>query len=117
MRLILFKRSCLHHGFCVVIASIVIGISACTPASPPTPTPSPSPEVTAIPVRVVPTDDFCPPPRGWFVYETKPGDTLRTIADRTASTVELLAAGNCLQNPTSLNSGIIIYVPARPVGN
>lgn len=91
--------------------AIFVCASACAPL------PQPSIEATVNTARVVPTDDFCPPPRGWFAYETKPGDTLRSIAERTASTIELLAAANCLQNPTRLNSGIILYVPARPVGN
>lgn len=85
-----------------------------------TPTANPSrtstPENAQNPLSVRTGDEFCPPPRGWFLYEVQPGDTLRSIAERTSSTIAELATANCLQNPTRLNSGIILFVPARPVG-
>lgn len=61
-----------------------------------------------------PEDDggeFCPPPRAWYVYIVQPGDTIRELAERTNSTVSLLAAANCLQNPRMIMAGERFYVP------
>ncbi len=77
------------------------------------PTPSPATR-TPVPEVFQPEDDggeFCPPPRAWYVYVVQPGDTIRELADRTNSTVNLLAAANCLQNPRMLAAGQRFYVP------
>ncbi|MBK8020294.1 MAG: LysM peptidoglycan-binding domain-containing protein [Chloroflexi bacterium] len=95
-------------------------LAACASEATPSAEPSPAPAAAeSAPSMVARIDDdaFCPSPRGWFVYITKPGDTLQSIAGRTASTVHELATANCLQNPRALASGLTLYVPARPVGD
>jgi hypothetical protein len=58
---------------------------------------------------------FCPQPRNWTLYVTQPGDTLRSLAERTASTTAELALANCLQNPGALASGQVVYLPRKPI--
>jgi LysM repeat protein len=60
-------------------------------------------------------DAFCPPPPNWYTYIAQSGDTLRSLAERTSSSVSELATANCLQNPRALHSGQVIYLPRRPI--
>jgi hypothetical protein len=69
--------------------------------------------------RYQPEDDgglFCPPPPGWYEHIIRPGDTIRSLAEETNSSVSTLAAANCLQNPRMLSAGQRFYVPRRIVG-
>jgi LysM repeat protein len=43
----------------------------------------------------------------------QPGDTIRSLAERSSSTVAQLAAANCLQNPRLIYAGQLFYVPRR----
>jgi len=47
----------------------------------------------------------------WFEYTVVRGDTLFSIAQRSDSSVEELAAGNCLDEPTQIAVGQRLYVP------
>ncbi|MBI1259513.1 MAG: LysM peptidoglycan-binding domain-containing protein [Chloroflexi bacterium] len=87
-------------------------LSACGTVSTATPTPSTMPPPTAIPTDI---DAFCPLPRNWVTYLTQPGDSLRSLAERTSSTTSQLATANCLNNPRALQSGQVFYLPRPPI--
>lgn len=99
-------------------AALVIG--GCVP---PAPTETSAPEATAppllatatlIPGRPGESEIFCPTPRTWITYRVQPGDTLLALAEQTSSTVDELAAGNCLLNPRALIVGEVINLPQTP---
>jgi LysM repeat protein len=50
------------------------------------------------------------------VYSVVAGDTLGSIARRSASTVNALATGNCLSNPNQLEVGQTLRLPQVPTG-
>lgn len=82
----------------------------------PTPPPAPLPTATTILQDLIDeAAEFCPQPRNWVLYVTQPGDTLRSLAERTSGSTEQLSLANCLQNPGILRSGIIFYLPRRPI--
>lgn len=95
---------------------IIVGGCAALPSPTDTPPPSANPTITLYPTRYQPHDDggqFCPPPRAWYEYVIRPGDTIQSLAERTSSTVARLSAANCLQNPRLLTTGQLFYVPRR----
>ncbi len=97
---------------------LLVLLAACSPAPPPTSTPAPTltPSRTTIPVILLEAAaEFCPAPRNWTIIVTQPGDTLASLARRTSSTVETLAAANCMNNPRALQSGQVFYLPRRPI--
>ena len=47
----------------------------------------------------------------WFEYTVVRGDTLFSIAQRSGSSVEELAEGNCLGDPTKISVGQRLYAP------
>lgn len=97
-------------------ALILLGGCAGLPAAPSAPTASPTPTITPYPTRDPTYDEggqFCPPPRAWYEYIVRPGDTIRSLAEKTNSTVTQLAAANCLQNPRLIYVGQLFYVPRR----
>ncbi len=95
-------------GSLVATAALCL-LAACSPAPTPTPTPSPYP-------TDLPTDVFCPQPPNWYSYITQPGDSIRSLADRTGSTFNELAFANCLNNPRGiLYSGQVFYLPRPPI--
>lgn len=65
----------------------------------------PSPTAT-----LPPPPPTCPAPAGWITYFIQADDTLQSLAQRYAITVEILAANNCLIT-TSLKPGFEIQVP------
>jgi hypothetical protein len=88
-------------------------LAACSAAPTPTPTPTLPPSPSPIPTDI---DAFCPLPANWVTYLTQPGDTLRSLAARTSTTVNALALANCLNNPHGiLLSGHVFYLPHRPI--
>ena len=94
----------------------LILLCGCTATQVPTPTPTAAPTETPVPIRYQFYDDggqFCPPPRSWYEYVIRPGDTIRSLAERTSSSGSMLAAANCLQNPRMLAVGQVFYVPRR----
>lgn len=92
--------------------------------------PSPSPTFTVVPPTPTPTvrpnesnnntgnsgnnnppPANCTPRTDWFTYTIVRGDTLFSIAQRAGSTVNALATGNCLTDPTAISAGQTLYVP------
>ncbi|HLU11578.1 MAG TPA: LysM domain-containing protein [Oceanobacillus sp.] len=93
---------------------IILLLCGCATAQSPTPTLTPT--ATPVPIRYQSYDEggqFCPQPRSWYEYVIRPGDTIRSLAERTSSTVSQLAAANCLQNPRMLYAGQVFYLPRR----
>ena len=74
---------------------------------------TPAPTTTrAVPVAVLPaTTVNCMVRTDWLAYSVAPGDTLFSIARRGGSTVNALAAANCLSDPSRIEVGQILYVP------
>lgn len=58
---------------------------------------------------VIPGD--CSQPRGWITYAVQSGDTLSSIAARTGTTVDILTAVNCIDNPSLISVGTQLFVP------
>lgn len=59
----------------------------------------------------------CTPRTDWqFTYTVVAGDTLFSIAQRAGTTVDVLAAGNCLTNANAINAGQVLRVPVAVVG-
>ncbi|MFN8527845.1 MAG: LysM domain-containing protein [Anaerolineae bacterium] len=123
-RLIKGARRAAPLFFCL---ALVFGTAACmsieaTPISHPLTPTEYIPDLTAAPIPAsnplsdsAPTDEFCPPPLGWFTYRVMPGDTLAELADQTGSSVSELATANCLNNPRAIPAGMILYLP-RGIG-
>lgn len=53
----------------------------------------------------------CPPPMGWGSYDVQPDDTLASLADLLGYSVETIADGNCLLPSSSIQKGMILYLP------
>ena len=85
---------------------MLIWISACSPI------PSHVP-ISTTPTATIEDELFCPPPPGWFTYAVRPGDTLRSVAERANSSIGELATANCLNNPRAIGVGMVLYVPQR----
>ncbi len=57
----------------------------------------------------------CPTtPSDWTLYTVEPGDSLSLLAEQTGSTVEELAAGNCLGNADEIYVEQVLYLPRQP---
>ena len=118
-------------------AMLVASLAACnlTSSSSLTDTPTPEP-LTSVPSAtptsdIIPTNTLTPTatftatvpqpptavlpsciPRGdWKQYVVLPGDTLFRIAERGNTTVAELTTGNCIDDPSKIVSGQILYVP------
>lgn len=103
---------------CFICLVLLALLAACSPAPLPTSTPAPTltPSRTTIPALLLEAAaEFCPAPRNWTIIVTQPGDTLASLARRTSSTIEALAAANCMNNPRALQSGQVFYLPRRPI--
>lgn len=88
------------------------GIEESAPTeAPSTTSPIPSPSATFTATPIPPTN--CPPPAGWVLVITYPGDTLDILAFRYHTTAGALMAANCLVSPNLL-PGYGIYVPPVP---
>jgi LysM repeat protein len=79
------------------------------------PTPTPQPTAAPLPTQTAaPTQSTCTPRTSWPQTTVQQGDTLFGIALRVGSTVEELAAANCLANPGAISVGQRLYVPNVP---
>ena len=96
----------------VFVTLVLLLLAACGTSSTATPTASPIPLPSLVPTDV---EAFCPLPRNWVTYLTQPGDSLRSLAERTSSTITQLATANCLNNPRALPSGQVFYLPRPPI--
>jgi LysM repeat protein len=112
------------------VSDAATGVSAALPtlgAAPATATPFPTAPVspsTAVPLASsggAPTAQLpapvagCSPRADWtYTYVIARGDTLFSIARRAGSTVDELAAGNCLADPTKISAGQTLRLP-RPI--
>ncbi len=75
---------------------------------------APNPGPTLTPTST-PTPTNCTPRTDWTVtYTVMPGDTLFSLAQRTGTTVDELATGNCLANPNIIFVGQGLRVPVAP---
>lgn len=102
--------------------------AATTPAAPTetaTPSPTASPSATASPTATpaaarptATTGQPCQvrPPLGWVRYEVQPGDTLFALATRANTTVERVAAVNCLAQTDLIAVGQRLYLPSSGGG-
>jgi LysM repeat protein len=91
----------------------VVSLPTDTPraAQPPTQTPAP----TNTPAGSSGGNITCTPRADWpTMYVVVSGDTLASIARRANSTVNELAAGNCLSNPNAINAGQQLRLPRPP---
>ncbi len=88
-----------------VAETFVTQDAAPTPDIGPTPTPDIDPTATpsSTPACTVRAD--------WFEHTVVRGDTLYNIAQRSGSSVDDLAAANCLDDPTQISVGQLLYVP------
>ena len=77
----------------------------------PTPTQGSLPQPTS---AAPPTVTNCTARTDWQIYTVQAGDTLGIIAQRTGSTINALATGNCLANPDSIAVGQQLRVPQLP---
>ncbi len=56
----------------------------------------------------------CSPRTDWPIYSVLSGDTLGSIAQRSNSTADALAAANCLSNANNIHTGQQLRVPQQP---
>ena len=99
----------------IILLALFCGAAVCFAACSATPTPTPTALSSPTPLSQAEDDSFCPPPPNWYRYVTQSGDSLRSLAERTSSTISALEAANCLNNPRALASGQVIYLPRRPI--
>lgn len=79
------------------------------------------PEATDSPAElptepVVAQTDGCSPPTDWYSHLIVPGETMFELSVRAGSTVEELAAANCIEDPTQLVAGEAVLLPAPVAG-
>lgn len=70
----------------------------------------------ALPSNV--SENGCQIPGGWQAYTLAQGDTLFGLSIELETTIDEIAAGNCLDDPNNLTAGEVIYLPqagAAPV--
>jgi hypothetical protein len=105
----------------------IVLLCACNLVSaPPTPTAPPSP--TAVPLELLPptplvidpnatpiVSDCAATPLNWIAYTVEAGDSLSLLAEQTRSTVEEIAAGNCLDDADQIQIDTVIFLPRVPV--
>jgi LysM repeat protein len=86
------------------------------PTQPPTEAPTePTPEpamVTPTPCPVTPTEPAQPPVSGETTYVVQPGDNLFRIALRHGTSVEAIAQANNIANPSEIDVGQTLIIPA-----
>ena len=80
--------------------------------------PSPTPESRPVPVRLetptlMPTVEI-EPTQALTMYQVRAGDTLGEIAEQFDTNVDVLMELNGLENPSSLGSGQVLFVPLKP---
>ncbi len=73
-----------------------------------------TPYPTLPPTQVIPTQPDCTPYTTWPVYTVIAGDTLGNIAARANTTINQLAAANCLANSNLIYVGQQLFVPQIP---
>lgn len=99
----------------------VFDVASVTPAQP-TPFIIPTPTVPVATQAVPPagglpaTQINCTPMGGWPLYTVRAGDTLGAIAQATGTTIEQLAAANCMTSVDLIYAGTQLYVPRLPAG-
>ncbi len=84
----------------------------------PAPQLTPPPQATAVPPTALPLvvqQVTCIVNASWPIYVVRAGDTLGTLAQRTSTTVTLLAQANCLANANSISVGQPLRLPQLPV--
>ncbi|MBI3977251.1 MAG: LysM peptidoglycan-binding domain-containing protein [Chloroflexi bacterium] len=83
-----------------------------TPRPSPTSTPTPTPTATASPSPTATPPPPTPTPRPKAIpYVVRPGDSLRSIADRFGLSAETLAAYNGITDPDLIRVGQTIQIP------
>lgn len=86
-----------------------------TPLATLTFTPYPSLTPSATPVGEEETDTLspsgCPVPKGWIAYTIQPGDNLFRLSLRFDLDMDELAEANCINDPSNITAGQLLYVP------
>ncbi|HLY26099.1 MAG TPA: LysM domain-containing protein, partial [Aggregatilineales bacterium] len=105
----------------LVLLVLPVTLLACTlgQAATPFPTVSPLPTLTSSAIQTTTAGQAsatCTPHSDWPTMTIAPGDTLSSIAAEVGSTVDELAAANCISNPAAITAGETLYVPTRPNG-
>ncbi len=87
-----------------------------TATSTPTLTPSPTPSATPTPPYVDPRPEGCAAvvPPGWEPHLVRRGDTAYRLAVTLGTTVDTIAAVNCLADPNHLREGQALLLPPAP---
>ena len=62
-------------------------------------------------ITQTPTATACPVPEGWQVYTVKAKETLKTLAKKRNTTVDVILKGNCLAS-SKVSAGMQLYLPA-----
>lgn len=76
---------------------------------------TPRPTLAVLFGTPAPTAAVCSSPVDWVQYTVQPNDTIDTLARATASTVDDLRQGNCLDDERLLEAGDVVLVPSTPV--
>lgn len=116
-----FSRFRSRHA---LLLAMPLTVLACTlgQAATELPTPSALPTVTLSVTEGIQTTTVgqapatCTPRSDWPSMVISPGDTLSSIAAQVGSTVDQLAAANCISNPAAITAGETLYVPTLPPG-
>ena len=66
---------------------------------------------TAVPVGGTP----CAVPGNWVQYTVEDGDSLGVLATATGTTIQNIVSANCLNDPDTLFTGQVIYLPTSPI--
>ncbi|MFQ3566948.1 MAG: LysM peptidoglycan-binding domain-containing protein [Aggregatilineales bacterium] len=126
------RRAAMRAGLGLSLLLLAAAALACNlTTNPPTPTMRPSTEIPifipsitplpgseAVPLPGLPIEGAnpnCPPPPNWIPYTVEPGDSMGLLAQQTNSTINELAAANCLADPNQIYVGQVLYLPRPPV--
>jgi LysM repeat protein len=82
--------------------------------TPVTPTAQPSATTASSGSTVNTGNTVCYPRTDWATYIVVQGDTLGKLAERTGTTIQQLAAANCLSNANVISVGQPLRVPRQP---
>lgn len=96
-----------------LLAAVLLVSAACNLGTAPADDAAPTSAIPTWEVNAA-TQAACVPRTDWPVYTVQPRDNLTIIANLTGSSIDELAAANCLQNQNRLLSGQTLYVPTLP---
>ncbi len=112
---------------CMALTGLACNMSGDVPTEPPKPTQAVqiasatstnTPTVTSSPTATKPPTSEpqpCTPRTSWIAYRVQRGESLSLLAQRAGTTTAEVVVGNCLDNPSLLEVGQVIYLPRQPV--